>query len=923
MALEVFIEDDFEHEAELCQAADLIARLKLVVPVDSTYRLLLNFYVEGKQFDALLVTPHRFIIIDFKYIYSPLVKLSPEGHWLCSDGYELEGGGYGNPFKQVTTYRRCFCHFLNNHRREIFSSAHRQAIRNHTLDLMHMISAGICLGPEIEKPDSGIFKASFPVWYFMGRPVTFAEKCLMIDHGKSPLFEEKEVRMFLSCFAGLRKAVLNAEYVPTRPRPIIASRPEMPVSIPIEHQDVASLNSEDLIVQFRVAYQSGQRCFIIMGAAGTGKTTFIKSLLPVLCDFGLNPMLMAPTGRAAKMMQQKTGWTASTIHSAIFKVPDKPELEADETYAKFIFPLKQSCPPEAAIIVDESSMVALSRQNNELLQFGSGSLLNDLLTFSGIREKVCSNIVIFVGDTCQLNPIGERCKTPPALDPKKLQELLGYNPTVMELTSVHRQGANSGILEEAMRIRAGLIRSKFDLFKYREHPDVTIVGANALKDLYNPEQNLDDKIIIAQKNDDVWDYNTTVRSLLHRDAVVLGDGERLMSLRNTRVPIGEDDYEEVFMNGDFLKVVALTNNAPVVVYGFYRIKNSPQPMRFEFTFRKMTVSWVYEADRDPVTLWVNISPIVSAAWREHQDYASIALYNGIRQLIHEKYPNYSSEQVEKKMKESVLLRAPIVTYGYAITGHKSQGGEWKDVWVDYRYTQNRQTDDYFRWAYTVTTRAKHCLYAITPPAFDSLSDILNVVSPSIVEVPKGAQARPLVEIVTSFGWRVSKVIPRPYAYRVFVEKTKVSAEVTPMGCYVDVTFNGKNIVTNVSLHIKEVDVAFANEAKTIVGMSTHAALTNVETALGEGAASDTGMSKLLPIHAAHVDAVNRVKPAVVAAGYTLISAGSMNEFQLRFTIDHSQGTGFFDIYFDGKGRVSKLGQFTLPITVLQQIRKGL
>lgn len=923
MGFEVLIEDDFDHEAESLQAADLILRLKKMIPADAEYRLLLNFYVEGKQFDALLVTPHRFIIIDFKYVYSPLVRLSPEGHWTCSDGYELEGSGYGNPFKQVTTYRRCLGHFLNDHRREIFTHAHLQDLKSRSLDVMRIVSAGICLGPELKSPEPGVANASFPIWYFMGRPAEFAEKCLMVDHGKPPLFEAKEIRMFLSCFAGLRKAVINAENVPSRPKPIVTHKSASSVVELGILQDDETLTGDDLISRFCEAFQTGQHCFMVMGAAGTGKTTFIKSLLPILQELGLNPMLMAPTGRAAKMMQQRTGWTARTIHSSIFKVPDRPELNGDDTYAEFVFPLKQNCPPEAAIIVDEASMVALSHQNNELFQFGTGSLLEDLLTYSGIRHKGCSNIVIFVGDSCQLNPVGEKCKTPPALDPVKLKELLGYAPTVMELTTVHRQGANSGILEEAMRIRSGLTRGKFDLFKYREHPDVTIVDGEALQQRYCPEKDLDDKIIIAQKNDDVWDYNITIRGLLHRDAVMLGEDERLMSLRNTRVPIGEDGYEESFMNGDFLKVVALTSDSPVVVPGFYRVKHSQQSMRFEFTFRKMTLSWVYEPERDPVTVWVNVSPIVSPDWRENQDYASIALYNGIRTLIRQKFPNCSADEISEKMKTSVLLRAPLVTYGYAITGHKSQGGEWKDVWVDYRYAQNRQTDDYFRWAYTVTTRAKQCLYAITPPCFDNLSDILNIAVPSVLDVKNGVQARPLVEIVASFGWRVSKIVPRPYAYRVFVEKTTVPQEVAPIGCYVDLTFNGKNMVTNVSLHIKETDESFSNEAKTIIGMSTRAAMANADPATADAAQPPRPrVTQELPIYAAHVETVGRIKTAVEAAEYSLVSAGSMNEFQLRITVDHPQGSGFFDVYFDGKGRVSKLGQFTLPVQVLQQIRKG-
>ena len=396
-----------------------------------------------------------------------------------------------------------------------------------------------------------------------------------------------------------------------------------------------------------------------------------------------------------------------------------------------------------------------------------------------------------------------------------------------------------------------------------------------------------------------------------------------MSLRNTRVPIGEEGYEESFMNGDFLKVEALPNDAPIETSGFYRIKNSPHPLEFKFRFRRMTVSWIYEPEREPVTIWVNVSPINSADWRENQDYASIALYNGIRKLIRTRYPECSSKEVDEKMKQSVLLRAPVVTYGYAITGHKSQGGEWKDVWVDYRYAQNRQTDDYFRWAYTVTTRAKERLYAIAPPCFDNLADILNIEINPFVNVTNDVATKPLPEIVSAFKWKVTNVVPRPFAYRVFLDKSDASDEAVSISGYVDILFNGKNIVTKVDIHLQGVEEKLNAELKAIVGMTTKAALEDSNVANPTPKSSQSSGSQITSLNELHVDSANRIKEATDAAGFTLVSAKSLNDYQLRITIDHGNGTGSFDVYFDGKGRVSKLGQFTLPVIVLQAIRKGL
>lgn len=688
----------------------------------------------------------------------------------------------------------------------------------------------------------------------------------------------------------------------------------------------STIETTNLVKRFEETCRSGCRCFLLKGAAGTGKTTFVKLLLPILGKMGFNPLLMAPTGRAARMLQQRTGYVAATIHSCIFKVSEEPVVDEDNFGLKLVFPLKTVCPSQAAIIVDEASMVALSRHNNELLKFGTGSLLKDLITWSAVQEKTCSNIVIFVGDPCQLNPVGEKCKTPPALDEQCLEGLLGFAPTVLELKTIHRQGAESGILEEAMRIRSGLENGRFDSFRYREHPDVRIVHETDLAKVYCPRENLNDKIIIAQSNATVWDYNTTVRGLLHggaRDPIVVD--ERLLNLRNTRIPSGKGEGEDSFMNGDFLKVETLLADKPVSIKGFYRAKGSQQSMVFEFTFRRMTVSWVHEPERPHVTIWANVTPIVSAEWRNQPDYAIIALYNGVRKRIEDHYKGAEEQEIKKKVRESILLRAPVVTYGYAITGHKSQGGEWKDVWVDYRYAQKRQSEDYFRWAYTVTTRARERLYAIAPPCIDNLADALFMEdrsSPTTVPNIVSVRSPRLVDILNEYGFVVSEVVPRPYAYRVYVAK-KVGADngILPLSYYIDVTYNRKNKVTH--LFFGAISCGdFEDACKTIVGMSRIEAMGRLEPT--DTSSKIQPSPRKTPIHESHIGVVERIAKAVENAGLKIVEVESKNNGQLlRVTIDYGRDSGFFDLYFNSKGEVTKRGTTTLPETVLKQIGKDL
>lgn len=928
MALNVYIEEDFEHNHEATQAADLCRRLAEQIPSDVCYTLLLNFYLNGKQLDALLLTPHKFIVIDFKRVNSLLRSLDSNGPWRCVDGYELEGSGYGNPFKQVTKYRRQLGHVLVNYQRQVFVGD-RIGCRAERLDfgkVMGYVSGGICLGPEIRGQEPSLEDCDFPKWFFFGRPQKFTEKCLTLCQGESTVFDTNAHLAFVSCISGLRKAIIGQDGVPKLPRPVrLRQSNDGLVTSDVEPDLVVTEDtSADQVAQsIGASIDKGTRCFIISGAAGTGKTTLIKRLIPILKKKGLLPALMAPTGRAAKMMSLRTDHPASTIHSSIYMRPDEPMIDEDGDAVCFVFPLKHECPPSAAIIVDESSMVALSVQNRELLRFGSGSLLKDLIAYSGVKQEECNNILIFIGDNCQLNPVGEKCKTPPALDPGTIRELTGCDPVTIELKKVYRQGEDSGILEEAMRIRSGLTHGRFDRFRYRAHQDVIICSEDDALAMLKPDEELDEKIIVAQTNRSVWNYNNLVRQMLSRGTLPLAEGERLMSLRNTRVPIGEDGYEEEFMNGDFLHIDALPDENPFMLTGFYRMKGAPHPLAYDFTFRKMTLSWPYEPDKPQVTVWVNVSPIVSESWRENSDYASIALYNAVRNLIRGKFPRLSREELKKKLRSSTLLNAPIVTYGYAITGHKSQGGEWKYVWVDYRYAQNCQTDEYFRWSYTVTTRAKKKLFAITPPSFDQLADILRFEDVEVEPIHNETACRPLYQVLAECGYEISRVAELSYRYRVFVKKNGENSVASFESQFVDVVFNGKKLVSNVAVQVAEMAEDAKVLVRSIVGMTIRAAMESGSGHPSPSVPRPTNHHPDFALHPRHEEAARRIREGVEHADYTLVSIASLNEFQLRVTVEHPQGTGYFDVYFDNRGRVSKRGVYTLPIQVLQKIREGM
>ena len=678
------------------------------------------------------------------------------------------------------------------------------------------------------------------------------------------------------------------------------------------------------------AYRQGKRCYIVEGPAGVGKTTFIKALLPALKKmFDLNPLLMAPTGRAAKVMKTRIGTDAHTIHSSIYKITDAPVFdEKENSFTKFFFPLRHDHPAQSVIVVDEASMVSYSHQNNELLQFGTGSLLNDLITYSGIKNKECSNMLIFVGDPCQLHPVGEKCQIPPALDSEKLAELIGEIPVVIELTKVHRQTQESGILNEAMRMRTSLKQKRFDTLKLKQHSDITFLdGKSAFRNQYILENNLEEKIVIAQSNKDVWDYNNEVRRLLQYNSTITL-GERLLSLRNTRAAI--EDIEgnsgvDFFLNGEFLKVNNLLSEV-IFLKGFYRPKNSQNSLVFDFYFQRLELSWKDEIERPPVKVLTNVSPIYSESWRNNQEYASIALYNKIHDFIREENPLYSKEEIRMRIRDNPFLSAPVVTYGYAITGHKSQGGEWNDVWADYKYVQSQHTDDYFRWAYTVTTRAKKRIFALNPPCFDLLIDNIFEKRVKASEATSSPEdTKPLLTLFEENNYVHTNVDTLSYRYRIHIQKKNTDiTNVTP-SLYIDVVFNGKNRVSNIDFHGSEITEEFKKAFFDFKGKDISTIMHGILDNNPPPPTISNTSSPIIDVVPIHEEVANRIREAVQKMGleYRLIALKSLNEYHLRSEIKHSTYSGYFDIYFDKKGNTSSLGDCTLPKSVMSLLKENL
>ncbi len=482
--------------------------------------------------------------------------------------------------------------------------------------------------------------------------------------------------------------------------------------------------------------------FILQGYAGTGKTTLIKGLTSYLNSIGKNFEVMAPTGRAAKVLREKTGYGA-TIHSAIYNLKDMVAINSDsddeaDHSIRYSFPIDLNQTKERIIIVDEASMVSNKESKNELFDFGTNILLDDLLTYSFSTNK--SNKIIFVGDPAQLPPVGDNNSW--ALN-QKYFESLNYSCVSCELTEVKRQ-ENNLILKNATALRKVLketsrteLSFEFDNQSFLKLNTKEVI--NKYLELYpNPE--IGDGVIIAFSNAQCYHYNMGVRESLfpNQKDIIPGD---IIIINNNNY----HTYDTELFNGDMAKVVNVSNSiishsAPVWT------KEGGESVKKTITidFRKITIR-VPDYDGD-IDCYI-IDSLLNSIDRDLSTEEIKALYiNFVMRFRDEQEKrvklglnSYKVGSLEFKtaLKEDPFYNALKVKYGYAITCHKAQGGEWNKVIVDYSGRVGLY-DDALRWCYTATTRGINQVYALNTPYFTLFSKLKFSPVATIGKIPNNA-----------------------------------------------------------------------------------------------------------------------------------------------------------------------------------------
>ena len=444
-------------------------------------------------------------------------------------------------------------------------------------------------------------------------------------------------------------------------------------------------NQKKIIEEFADYLSEGdaREIFILNGYAGTGKTTLVAAIVAALKDVGVKTVLLAPTGRAAKVLSRYSGEKALTIHKRIYREKTNASYESK-------FSLNINRENGAIFIVDEASMLA-SRNASDSTLFGSGSLLDDLVQY--VRSGRNCRLVL-VGDNAQLPPVGENFS--PALDVAEMSAFGDVRYTSMD--EVVRQEQDSGILFNATLVRCMLENQLYEVPRFDvDYDDVEAVSGmellEALQDCYD-RYGRDETIVITRSNKRANRYNEGIRRTNLMAEEELESGDMLMVVKNNyhyteRI---ENCPISFIANGDIARLRRLRREEEL--YGF--------------RFATATLSF---GDYDDMEIDCKIMLDTL-----HSESPSLTREEGER-LFREVEKDYLD--IKSKMKRLQEIRsndyfnALQVKYAYAVTCHKAQGGQWKAVFIDKCiFGDEPMTKDMLRWLYTAITRATERLYFV-------------------------------------------------------------------------------------------------------------------------------------------------------------------------------------------------------------------
>lgn len=456
--------------------------------------------------------------------------------------------------------------------------------------------------------------------------------------------------------------------------------------------------------------------FLLKGYAGTGKTFIMKGVSDYLSLMNRGCALIAPTGKAAKVLANKTGKIATTIHSKIYNLGDLIEYEDEEnpnTY-KFYANLKVNEDSSNNVyIIDESSMISDIYSDSEFIRFGSGYLLRDLMKYINLDQNNHTKKVIFIGDDAQLPPIGMNLS--PALSSVYILDKFNIETVEYELTDVVRQKLESGVIKNALKIRDSIYKNEFNrlCIEFKNNDIHKINEKESIRTyLESCEHKINgESIVIAYSNADVNTYNMAIRQYFFPSQEIICKGDKVMAIRNREI----DNLR--ISNGDFGLIRWVNpNNEERKITLRKKLKDGKiDTQEINLQFREVEIGFRNEIGH-PVFIKTKIIENVlysDCAQLSSEEQKALYIDFCIRN------PELSYRKNRNEFKNALLadsyFNALPIKFGYAITCHKAQGSEWNNVIVKCDTHQNKLTKEYFRWFYTAITRTAKHLYLIDPP----------------------------------------------------------------------------------------------------------------------------------------------------------------------------------------------------------------
>lgn len=425
--------------------------------------------------------------------------------------------------------------------------------------------------------------------------------------------------------------------------------------------------------------------YLLTGSAGTGKTFLIRIFSRILKKSGYKVVLLAPTGRAAKVISRRTKRPAYTIHHHIY-------ASKDDGWGRINFSLKKNKEKLATVyIVDEASMIGTQKEGE-----GGTNLLSDLVQY--VFDADIAHKLIFVGDPVQLPPIG--LSYSPGLNPFVLNRELDLNVYEGQLNEVKRQHIDSGILENSVIIRDIFVLDTGEVPQLQPSRDVQFLDTpyEALDTYigYFEEGNPDRTVFITYSNYQAMKVNQAIRHNLWHTQEPLLPSDLIMVVKNNYT-WGEEKTLPFLANGEMGTVRYIHEESRESLYGLNWID--------------VEIEFLTTGGRTTLIP----CKIVTDLLNSKQAQLDTAQLNSIAQARQEEYMGLSPSQMREAMRTDPYVNALQIKYGYAITGHKSQGGQWENVIVGFEPDYGNDFKAYIRWTYTVFTRAEERLFLINCP----------------------------------------------------------------------------------------------------------------------------------------------------------------------------------------------------------------